>query len=254
MQAEMKAFYSMCLNLENCLKMFEGWTDNFSPARQETVFQKQDIDLLKDTMFRKHTKRREKPSGTIHFMFNNADIQWAIEKLDFYNEEIKFDGNFYITPHPYLPHSDITTKELLPKGYKPYKTVLIPLMAEPSKQPNAEIFSLVVFNERYIGWGKNFVKNNGLVTDTWATDNNYSSQDFVCGERNKVTKSDFKKYFSHLNYESFDSFSIENIFPYEIGTAMIFDSCQVHASVNHITQGGIYKCGLNITTYVPTYK
>lgn len=230
----------------------QEWSKHFGLPIQENVFSEKDIENLISIMFKKHTSLKRKESGTIFFMFKDEDIIPYLEKLDIWNKDLKLDGNFYLSPHPYLPHIDSTSPDMNPKGYVPYKTVLIPLMGEPKRQDYEGKFSLICMSERYLGYGTNFTKHIELITDTWKTDHNYNDDTFFkFTEGDSITEEFLKKNLNFLNKDTVKDFHIEKILPWKIGSAMIFDSCQVHVSVDHEPHGGKYKSGLNVTLYRP---
>jgi hypothetical protein len=249
---------------------FDKWKTNLSECFQvENFFSKEEISWMIDFMWREHSSVTIKESGTMLFKIKNKHKIIADKFSDRFKKligkeysEKMFAGNFYLTLHPYVLHSDsmgyeddkITNFNLIP-----LKHFVIPLFVTPSK--NEDLHSgLVCFRERVLNYGTIFCQGfkqdsiKGYWKDVYSHEN-LEFYDLEKGfrkynkENNWLDQKIYDEYLSFLPKENLTDLHIEKILPWKIGSIMVIDPTQIHCSADHRKNNTKTKCGLSFTLY-----
>lgn len=154
-------------------------------------------------------------------------------------DESQVEGNYFSTPYPYIAHVD-TGKDL---SVIPYKVILIPLDISPGQNCGT-----VFFHQRYHGLSANFSKGfPGFKTEY---NQDLFSYDEVENLNADVPVNDavYEKYLTHIPKSTLQGFTVEKIVDWQLGSAIVFDRCQIHCATDFRKNGIVSKSGLSIFT------
>lgn len=245
------------------LDYFNSWIPHLKESKiHRDVFTAEDRQWLINHMFRRHHKTDFKDSGTTIFSLYNRHHE-IVEKFE---DKIRamvpdfstdyYMGNYYIGCHPYSIHTDSCMEdEMTALDFKviPYRQLIIPLNVSPLKCAG-EKTGIVTFKQRYLNYGTIFCQ--GQIPDSvkGSMPGIYSHKgiEFYTFERGHELYDDnklfdpifYKKYLDNLPYTNLNNLEVENILPYELGSCIEIDACQLHTSVNFRKHGGMHKIGL----------
>lgn len=163
---------------------------------------------------------------------------------------------FFLWKNIFAPHVDSIIH--IP-GYIPYKDVIIPL--EMHNDVDAPYYT---FHQRWYGRGTHFKKDKldnmyTLYSDIIRENKYYDYPFFKNYEYNPdkmVSYEWYEEWFSdYYPYSMLEGFSLDKMFPWTPGSAIVTDSTQIHGATNYHNKGGKYKLGitLRIFKHVPEY-
>lgn len=259
------------LNLQVPKEQYETWKSTWGRSYVlEDFLNHDDLEWLSNLMYRKHTKRRVRENGTLHFWVDNEIIKkkffdkWK-EKIPELDEASPWEGNFVITSTPYNLHIDTGRADWIQqKDCVPGKQIVIPLFAchinkEFKNTNKIPPCGIATFKNRFIRYGSNFAKNTDKYgTDVFDTVYNYNELECF-NEDGSIKNVDWDKpiektvrdeHFSHYKKEWLDGFELENIYNYERGNMIVFDRCQAHSGTNFMKHQVTMKAMLSLMTTI----
>jgi len=236
---------------------------HFSPSvDHKNVFRKEDLDWLIEFMFRSTENWRLGVTGNLFFSGNFKKIikkYWDIfDGFVDLSSVVSVKGNFFHTPHQYGFHTDMPEEidESFVLGDAAYKSILIPLYMLPMDS----LCHLLLFNERLLSYGTTLDKGPTKSKTHYNSYSDYEGIDFIFdtnGDRHKYSHREFDKdVFDKYNLGStsppsrFEGFSVESVFDWKPGNAIVFDTTQLHCS--NLGLDGKYfrsKAGLRISLF-----
>ena len=175
--------------------------------------------------FRNTCERVEKLHGVVnHKIFDKSDFNWILDEFEITGRI--FGGNYFSTPNPFLVHVDTGKEEDL-RGKSSLYNIVVPL----SQQDD---FNTVIFNQKFYGEATHFYIGSmynyfpkPLYNHVERSYNNVQGL-----ETSSMDIKTYKKYLSHLPYETVEHLSIKEIVPWKIGQAFVFESQFLHSSCN----------------------
>lgn len=243
------------------------WKATWEKSYQiQDFFTEDEVEWFTDRMFRHHTDRRIKDSGTLHFFDNMGEIvDHFFDKFQSIMPELQkgdmsHTGNFVFSTNPYNVHIDTGSrsyKDTSP-GCVPYKQIIIPLWVSPMGGMSAT----AVYKQRAISYGTNFVRgfNKEFRTDVWRSVKDYSVVPLFNVDGSPVT--DLEKLFdnevyndwlTNVPYLSLTGLEAEGFYNWDRRSIIVFDRCCLHSGTDFIKYGTKSKAGLTImTNYTPT--
>lgn len=147
-------------------------------------------------------------------------------------------SHFFKAHHAYWPHVDNGKNPTT----IPQKVILIPLETKPKVE-----CQIIFFKQYYLGHASTFYKGCPTSLAYNAVKEDYSQLDDLRSGF-PIDESTYKKYLCHLPYSALEGLEIDEIFPWQPGSAIIFDRYQLHASSSFKPNGIQHKIGLNIFT------
>lgn len=169
-------------------------------------------------------------------------ISCILEKIKNFIGDYKIVSGFYFeTTYPHVIHNDDSFE--LPDAV--YKGITIPI-----KYYGNNIFSdpsLCFFDQYYFQGPSKFFNNDHDITFHYNTPvYEYSLVENLSSE--KISKETYSKYFTHLKYQWLEGLSLQSVKPWIPGTAIIFDSLQLHCASDFRKNGIEKKLGISIFT------
>ena len=252
--------------IECCEKYKQQIIDRFEPAQKvDKFFTKEEIDELRVYQFKnaKKVKFREtssniQPNVSINKMF--VDMPWLQEKFSNFfehNFSKKHSGNYYITTQPHDHHVDLPSED--EEGFDnliPYKSVIIPLFLT-----HHTAASTAFFKQRRVGYSITFDRDrktrqrDSLYKIARTYDGLIDINGNDCDPEKDYNNWSVEHY-PHITKNNLRGFEEEIVLDYRVGSVMVFDACQVHASTMQlVTQryndGNCWmKNGINIQFYL----
>jgi hypothetical protein len=158
--------------------------------------------------------------------------------------EILGTSLFFSTAVPHGLHMD-APKDL---EITPYKAILLPLSRESPRSLAPFDLSFILFRQYWYGFPAKFYKGS---TDIYSPHNmpvyDYSELENIgCGE--PVSAEVRSQWLTHLHPRWLEGLSVDRIFDWKIGSAIVFDSFQLHCSSDFRKMGVRSKTGLSIFT------
>ena len=241
------------------------WGDSF---QIQNFFDHDELEWITDLMYKNHTKRRVKESGTLHFWVDNKEVENKFfDKLKTVIPELEntgeWEGNYVMTSSPYNLHMDTGRAEWFSKrNLVPGKQIIIPLFVGhvnkefkgTDKLPGC---GTAIFKNRFIKYGTNFAKSDDKYnTDVFTTVKDYNT--LTCYNKdgsvreidwNKPIDDEiYKKYFTHFKKQWLDGFELEDVYQWNRGSLIVFDRSQAHSGINFMANQVTIKCGLTLMT------
>lgn len=251
--------------IDNCEKYHTDIVGNFTPATSIPNFftdsELQDLLLLQfqlaDRIKYTPTSNNIQPVCDIDSVFKSCT--WLAPKMrevigDFADNH---SGNYYITTQLHDAHVDLLseTETQRPefawsKNVIPYKSCVIPLVITPK----ADAYT-AFFHQRHIGYSFTFDRVN--ISEQENSDYTIirSYPDFYNIDGEISNKGDYVReknfLFPQIPQGNLFGLSIEECLPYDLGSIMIFDACQIHASTVKRNKPNYrwLKSGMNIQFY-----
>lgn len=162
-------------------------------------------------------------------------------------------SNIFATSVPHGLHSD-AAKDL---AQAPYRAILIPLTFElgaPTRKIHPFDLSFFTFEQRWYGFPAKFFKGETAI----ASPHNEPVYDYENSslkglasraDGSPTVSEDLRsKYLSHLKSTWLDGLSVDQQFDWRVGSAIVFDSFQIHCSSDFRSLGVRFKIGLSIFT------
>jgi len=150
-------------------------------------------------------------------------------------------GFYFETTYPHVIHNDDSFE--LPDTV--YKGITIPI-----KYYGDGILDnpgLCFFDQHYFHGPSKFFKNDDNIEFYYNKPvYEYDLVENLSSE--KITKETYNKYFTHLKYEWLEGLSIQSVKPWTPGTAIIFDSLQLHCASDFRKNNINKKLGISIFT------
>ena len=248
-----------------CCKFYKDEiVQRFRPAqRLENFFNKKEIEDLRTYQFQKARRVKfQETSSNIQSVCDMSQMFIDLPWLQYKFEELfgrgefaqQHTGNYYITTQPHDAHIDLPTEtEERHRWYDnliPYKSVIIPLFLTHYTRAWTAFFK-----QRKIGYSVTFDRDHmskqensdykiareykGLI-DQLGND---------CDPETDYDNWTHKKY-PHISKNNLRGFEEEIVLEHQIGSIMLFDACQIHASVLWDEQPPTWmKNGINIQFY-----
>jgi len=227
--------------IECCEKYRQQIIDRFEPAKKiEDFFSEDEIGELRLYQFQKskkvkfrETSSNIQPNVNINQMFK--DLEWLRPKfVDLFKTEFskKHSGNFYITTQPHDHHVDLPSED--EEGFEnliPFKSVIIPLFLTHNCWATTTFFK-----QRRVGYSITFDRDHltsqkdSLYKIAREYDGLIDQNGNPCDAEKDYKQWSNEKY-PHISQNNFRGFEEEIILDYKLGSVMVFDACQVHASV-----------------------
>lgn len=247
---------------ENTINHRQSIIDAFSPAEcYDNFFSKDEIEQL--VLYQFQNSQRIKWTASSNNIQPVVDIDTMFESLPWLDDKFsdilddyfeKHTGNFYITTQLHDCHVDLLTDEETETfdwihQVIPYKSVVIPLMISSNDAHT------VFFDQRHIGHSVTLDRSYSSQQDNsmYKIARDYPTFYDVNGvECDTNAELDFENYlFPHLDSETLRGLTVENAFNFQVGDAMVFDSCQVHCSATTREKPNYrwMKSGINIQFY-----
>ena len=233
---------------------------NFEPARcEENVFSDNDLHQLTLYQFQNADDLRwTDSSSNIQPILNVTrlfeDFPWMQDKFE---SILKHDfskhhtGNYYITTQLHDAHVDLMTEAETQFDWAenliPYKSCIIPL----GITAGAEAYT-AFFKQRHIGTSVTFDRTGQSSQDNSMYDISRTYPTFETIDTPALTDTNY--IFPHIDTENICDFEIEAVFPFNPGSVMVFDACQLHAScvTKRRPNFNSLKTGVNIQFYIST--
>jgi hypothetical protein len=157
-------------------------------------------------------------------------------------------GFFFQTDYPHVIHNDDLFQ--LPDGV--YRAITLPLKLNRITE-SSQVPKLCFFDQFYFHGPSKFFK--GINRDDIPTYYNqklydYSNVDGVL-DYNAISNETYKELFTHLAPQWLEGLSLHSALPWEIGSALIFDSTRLHASSDFRKIGIESKIAISIFTALP---
>ena len=248
-------------------KEYNNWKATWEKSYQIIdFFTEDDVEWLTDRMFRHHTDRRIKDSGTLHFFDTMGEIvDHFFDKLHPLMPKLEkgdrtHTGNFVFSTNPYNVHIDTGSRGYkdLSEGCVPYKQIIIPLWVSPMGGMSAT----AVYKQRAISYGTNFVRGfkKEFRTDVWRSVKDYRQVPLFnldgtpMGQFEKPFNMEtYTDWLTNVPYESLTGLDVEGFYNWDRRSIIVFDRCCLHSGTDFIKYGTKSKAGLTImTNYKPT--
>lgn len=240
--------------IDNCKNNSNAIKDSFEPARLvKNFFSISEIEQLLLLQFQ--LAERVKYTQTSNNIQSVCDIDNIFTKLPWlkskFEKEIgrfsdRHSGNYYITTQLHDAHADLLTEDECKafewsKDIIPYKSCVIPLLISDTKAFTA------FFNQRHIGYSVTLDR----VGISSQEDSDYEIKRDYPSFVNYGKEMTHNYIFPHIPNESLNGLTVENVLEYNIGSVMIFDACQIHASCVSKERPNYrwLKSGMNIQFY-----
>ena len=251
---------------ENCEQHHKDIVDRFEVAKTVDKFwTKDEIQTLLEYQFQNAKRVKASATGSniqpvvaINDLFENVEFveKKFKELLGDYAEE--HTGNFYITTQPHDCHVDLLTEQEcihdesrynMYKNLVPWKSVVMPLFI--TRHPD-EFTSTAFMKQRRLGHSVTFDRLGDSAESDYKLAKTYNGLVDILGEP-LDGEHDYNDWnndsFPHIDKENFRGFGIETILHHKVGDIMLFDACQVHASMNNPKFTNWLKNGINIQFY-----
>jgi hypothetical protein len=164
-------------------------------------------------------------------------------------DTVSLGGNVYITPTEYGLHTDAFTQGHIDQGEVTLKNITIPLSVAGNNIDNPSINNLMVFENRLLDTDHTFQKGK-QASEAWKVQYqqnllDYSDLEFydrngnvlqVDVNKQYITDQEYAQHFTHINRTILDGFKIEKTCHYDVGSMIVHDSTQAHAT-GHMHQG-----------------
>lgn len=169
-------------------------------------------------------------------------ILYILEKIKNFIGEYKIISGFYFeTSYPHVIHNDDSFE--LPDTV--YKGITIPIKCygdEISDNPD-----LCFFDQHYFHGPSKFFNRDADITFHYNTPvYDYDLVENLSSE--KISREIYSKYFTHLKYQWLEGLSLQTVKPWRPGTAIIFDSLQLHCASDFRKNNVNKKLGISIFT------
>ncbi len=244
------------------LHEYPHWKKTWESSFQiQDFFTEDEVEWFTDRMFRHHTDRRIKDSGTLHFFDNMGEIiDHFFDKFQSIMPELQkgdmsHTGNFVFSTNPYNVHIDTGSRHYRDHdpNYVPYKQIIIPLWVSPMGGMSAT----AIYKQRAISYGTNFVRGfqKEFRTDVWRSVKDYSVVPLFNVDGSPVT--DLEKLFenevyvdwlTNVPYDSLTGLEAEGFYNWDRRSIIVFDRCCLHSGTDFTKYGTKSKAGLTIMT------
>jgi hypothetical protein len=153
-----------------------------------------------------------------------------------------YSAAFFDVKTPHIIHND--DLKSLPMTYK---AITLPLKLEYSKE-QTELPGLCIFDQYYLeGPGKFF--NGDVDIPTFYNQQIYEYSDVQNKSATGISRVDILKYLTHLKPMWLKGLSINSIYTWKPGSAIIFDALKLHSATDFRKLGITSKLGISIFTY-----
>lgn len=208
------------------------------------------MDILSDTevhdllcQYAKSDKKKKVTNPTVSAISANNKIISKV--VNFLKPQIgNFDVRsafFFDVTSPHVLHVDDSFE--YPQSHK---GILLPLWHDGYNDPH-----FFVFNQHYYQGPSKFFKNRKTSVKVHYNKPVYEYSDIE--DLDDVGINDYhKSMLTHLDPEWLDGLSVNTCFPWTIGSAIVFDSLQIHCASNFIAEGVTNKIAISIFTKVET--
>jgi hypothetical protein len=244
--------------IECCEKYKNDIISRFSPAEKiDNFFTKEETDQLR--LYQFQNTRRVKMQDSSSNIQPLVDIGKMIYALDFLENKFKdlfgdfsrrHSGNYFISNQPHDVHTDLLTEDEgeWTENLIPYKSVIIPLFLTKGAQAHTAFMDQrrigysVIFDRDYVSTDDSSCyeilrEYNGLIDINGnPTDPNLEPNDWTRSRYPQVTRNNFI------------GFSEETVLNQTVGSILVFDACQLHASVINNSRPWM-KNAINIQFY-----
>jgi len=252
--------------IDNCKTYLREITGAFEPAQSIPAFftEKEINDLL---LLQFQLADRLKYTATSNNIQPVCNIDSLFEKLPWLADKFKavigdfmdnHSGNYYITTQLHDAHVDLLSEEetLRPefawsKRVIPYKSCVIPLIITPGAEAQTAFF-----HQRHVGYSVTLDRANVSSQDNsdYTLARMYPTMYNIDGsESGHYEPYERKKFilFPQIPLANLTGLSVETVLDYDIGSVMIFDACQIHASCVKRNKPNYrwLKSGINIQFY-----
>ena len=146
-------------------------------------------------------------------------------------------SNIFKTEIPHVVHND----DYYEKIYDIFKTVVIPLEI---KEPT----NFVVYDQYYLDGPIKCFRGFSNIPETYYNEPLTDYSDIVNFTDQPFDEKVYKKYLTHLPYESLHGFTVEEVVKWQPGDAITFDMGKLHSGTNFKEHGIDYKIGYSIFT------
>lgn len=151
---------------------------------------------------------------------------------------------YFLTSVPHGLHMD-APKDL---SLTPFKAVLLPLQYQSSRRLDPFDISFFTFQQRWYGYPAKFFKGE---EDIYSPHNlpvyEYSQVENLSVESN-IPEEVKKKWLPHLKNQWLEGLTMDQQFDWKVGSAIVFDSFQIHCASDFRPFGVQFKVGLSIFT------
>lgn len=157
-------------------------------------------------------------------------------------------GFFFQTNRPHIIHNDDLFQ--LPKGI--YRAITLPLKLNRAVE-STQVPKLCFFDQFYFHGPSKFFKgseNSGIPTYYNQQVYNYENVDGLL-DHNTITEETRQAFFTHLEPQWLEGLSLHSMLPWDIGSALIFDSTRLHAASDFRKIGIESKLAISIFTTLP---
>jgi hypothetical protein len=242
---------------ENCVIHRDTIVSNFEKAYAvENFFTASEIEQLTLLQFKLADRIKWTPSSNnIQPVCNVDTIFDQMSVLDEKFTELLGDysknhtGNYYITTQLHDAHVDlITEREASEFAWTdrviPYKSVVIPLLLSDHADAHTAFYK-----QRHIGFSLTFDRANISSQDNSMYEIAREYPEFYTLESEEYTG---KTYITpQVPPENLQGIELETVLPFKLGSVMVFDSCQIHASCvdRRFPNYKWLKSGINIQFY-----
>ena len=200
------------------------------------------IEELKKYYYNSTNKLQKNTGPKVLYVDNHPFVQYITNYLQqFYRPFEVRSAHFFEVTKPHVVHIDDEFE--YPDSYKAF-TIPIETIGAPCNRAK-----LVMFNQYYYGGPAKFFQ--GESEDFMKVHYNKSITDYT-DVMNK-TDEEFPDHLhimllNHLKKEWLDGLSIDNYFPWSIGSVIAFDSLRLHSASDFNRAGITKKLGLSIFT------
>ena len=169
-------------------------------------------------------------------------IQNVIKKIksEIGNECKCWGGQFFYTDVPYVVHND-DDSFTFPDAFK---AVSMPIKVWPEDK-DSTLTELICFEQSYFEGPAKFF-NGGPEQETYYNVAVYDYEKVHDLKENPIPKNLTDILLPHLKTEWLNGLSIDNKFPWQLGSAIVFDSLKLHASTDFRKRGIESKLGLSL--------
>ncbi len=153
-----------------------------------------------------------------------------------------YSAAFFNVTFPHIIHND--DEKSLPKTYK---AITLPLRLEYAGE-HKELPKLCVFDQYYLeGPGKFF--NGDKEIPTYYNRQIYEYSQVQNKSATAISSDTVNKYLTHLKPKWLDGLSLNSMYEWRPGAAIIFDALKLHCASDFRRQNIISKLGISIFTY-----
>lgn len=198
------------------------------------------IDLYNDSTDKIHKNTGPVTSSSI---LEDSIIESIAQRLRPLIGDFKiYSAAFFDVKTPHIIHND--DLKSLPMTYK---AITLPLKLESPRQI-IELPKLCIFDQYYLeGPGKFF--NGDADIPTFYNQQIYEYSDVQNKSHTGISRSDISRYLTHLKPMWLKELSLNSMYAWKPGSAIIFDALKLHCASDFRRLGITNKLGISIFTY-----